>query len=184
MPRILIDSFCLSFMTALAALVFTSTAIALDDTDETFLSEMTRHSLALEQRILEEGRPLTDSERTMALQAKVQYPDRVRILTLDAVPLPEEALLRQKLEEYGVLKLIGRAKGAAKGYGIIVTTSGAQWRTVIAHELVHVGQYERLGGIAEVMRYHLPDLKANGYRRSELEDEAYRRAADIVGTSL
>lgn len=168
-------------ITIAAALTLNASVVKAGDPSEIFLQKMISHAIALETRILESGRPLTDSERLLARQAGVRHIDRVRILVLDAVPSPEDGDLRRYLSKLGILRLISMAKGTAKGYGIIVTPSGAHDRSVIAHELVHVGQYERLGGIAALMRDHLPDLVANGYRRSELEDEAYRRAAAIAG---
>ncbi len=84
------------------------------------------------------------------------------------------------LKGFGHLKRIRGASGAAKSYGIILTHYGEKRRTVIAHELMQVSQYERLGGIAALVRSHLPDFIANGYRRSILEDEAYSREDEIV----
>ena len=151
--------------------------------DDEFLREMIRYSEALEQRILAEGRPLTDAEKELARRANIQDVDRVRLLVLDSVPLPESEILRRHLEEIGFLELIPRARGTAKGYGIILTPAGLGRPRYLAHELVHVGQYERLGGIAPLMKRHLPELKAGGYRNSVLEEEAYRLAPGIVDSS-
>lgn len=148
--------------------------------EDEFLREMIRYSEALEHWILAEGRPLMDSERELAGRAGINDIDRVRVLVRESVPLPESEVLRRHLEEIGLLRLIRMARGTAKGYGIILTPAGLRHPTDLAHELIHVGQYERLGGIAPAMEYHLPDLKANGYRSSELEDEAYRLAPSIV----
>ena len=151
--------------------------------DDEFLREMIRYSEALEQRILAEGRPLTDAEKELARRADIQDVDRVRLLVLDSVPLPESRILRQRLAEIGLLRLIRSARGTAKGYGIILTPAGLGQPSSLAHELVHVGQYERLGGIAPLMKRHLPDLTASGYRSSVLEDEAYRLAPEIVNST-
>jgi hypothetical protein len=156
------------------------TSHAGDEVDKEFLRHMVDYSETLQRRILAEGRPLTEEERELARRAGIKDIDRVRILLLDAVPLPENEELRQRLAEIGFLQLIGQARGTAKGYGVILTQSGQRRRTDLAHELIHVAQYERLGGIAAAMAYHLPDLIANGYRRSTLEDEAFRLAPAIV----
>jgi len=167
---------------ALAALVLTAAAGAVpeEQVDDEFLREMIHYSEVLEQKILAEGRPLTDAEKELARRANIKDVDRVRVLVRDSVPLPESERLRQRLEEIGFLSLIRTALGTTKGYGIILTPAGFKRPTSLAHELIHVAQYERLGGIAAAMEYHLPNLKANGYRQSELEDEAFRLAPAIV----
>ncbi len=155
-----------------------------ENIDDEFLSKMIHYSETLERRILSEGRPLTEAEREIARRANVKNVNRVRVLILDAVPLPNDVALQQYLAEFGFLRLIRGARGTTKGYGVILTRSGARRPTDLAHELIHVGQYERCGGIAALMQYHLPDLKANGYRRSELEDEAYRLAPKIINSTV
>jgi hypothetical protein len=168
---------------AMTVWLLESTAYATEESNNPFLIEMIRYSQDLEQRILEQGRPLTVMESMLAEQADVRHPELVRVLVLPSVPEPKSAVLREKLQQLGILRLIARAKGSAKGYGIVLTTSGAKSPGVIAHELVHVGQYERFDGIEGLMRYHLPDLEANGYRDSELEGEAYRRALEIISNA-
>ena len=151
-----------------------------DDNVEVFTREMVAHALTLEARILEEGRPLDADELRLARAAGVAHPERVRILYLDEVPIPESPVAVEELRRMGVLQLMGLAAAAARGYGIIITPRGEGDRTVVAHELVHVAQYERFGGIDPMFRSYIPDLRANGYRRADLEDEAYARSAEIV----
>jgi hypothetical protein len=50
----------------------------------------------------------------------------------------------------------------------------AQDKTVLAHELVHVGQHDRLGRAAFLRRY-LVEMEVLGYARSPLELEAYAK---------
>lgn len=159
-------------------------AAARDISSEAFINAMIQHAKALEKRILFEGRPLTADELALARAANIKHPDRVRILVLPSIPVPQSAYLRAKLDELDLLQLIRLARGTTKGYGIIVTHSGSRRRKVIAHELVHVGQYEQLGGIAALMRHHLPDLISNGYRRSTIESEAYRLATQIASVMV
>jgi hypothetical protein len=160
--------------------MFVSDVSARETDNEAFINAMIQYAIALEKRVLIEGRPLTSTELDVARDANVQHPERVRILVLPRIPAPESLFLRYKLKEMGHLQLIDVARGTAKGYGIILTKSGIRRLSVIAHELVHVRQYERLGGIAALMRHHVPDLLANGYHHSALESEAYRRAAEIT----
>ena len=160
--------------------MFVSDVSARETDNDAFVNAMIQYAIALERRALIEGRPLTSTELDVARDAGVQHPERVRILVLPRIPAPESPFLRYKLNEMGHLQLIDVARGTAKGYGIILTKSGIRHVSVIAHELLHVRQYERFGGIAALMRHHVPDLLANGYHHSELESEAYRRAAEIT----
>ncbi len=180
MTRSEINSSLVLRASAVLVLITSTAAAAAEPVDDAFLNEMIRYSEALEQKILAEGRPLTVAEKELARRAQVKDVGRVRLLVRDSVPVPESETLRRHLDEIGILKLIRTARGTAKGYGVILTPAGLRRPTDLAHELIHVRQYERLGGIAALMKIHIPDLVASGYRRSELEDEAYRLAPTIV----
>ena len=157
-------------------------APALDDvdSDERFLQEMIQYAEAMEQQILRDGRPLNDDEIELAKMAGIKHPEKVRFLILDSVPLPESEYLQQELDKIGFLELLKRAGGTAKGYGVLLATKDAHKLDYLVHELVHVEQYERLGGIANAYRQHWPNLRENGYRKSALEDEAYSRTEEIM----
>ena len=49
---------------------------------------------AEEQRILREGVALTNAELDDARAAGVQYPDRMRVLRVESVPVPQQPELR------------------------------------------------------------------------------------------
>ena len=65
--------------------------------------------------------------------------------------------------------------GRTQGYAILLKPEFANSRRLISHELVHVAQYERLGGIAPYARQYLVEMLALGYSRAPLEQEAYAR---------
>jgi hypothetical protein len=52
----------------------------------------------------------------------------------------------------------------------------------VAHELAHVVQYERFGGIAPFLRAYFRECLDPGYPLGPLEQEAAREAARIVAT--
>ena len=166
--------------TALFAILVMFQAATADEVVDDFTRLLIEHAKRSEEQVLREGRRLDPVELEIALKAGVQHPQRVRILTLDAVPLPENPIVAEEFERMGVLRLIRQAAAAARGYGIILTPRALNRDDALAHELVHVAQFERFGGIGPMFRAHIPDLRAHGYRRSELEDEAYRRAAEIM----
>ncbi|WP_444464620.1 hypothetical protein [Rhodobacter capsulatus] len=83
------------------------------------------------------GRALDPREQEIARKVGVQHPERVRLLVVERIaPLADPDLA-------GLFSL-HRAWGLTTGYGITVTKAPVpDW--LLAHELVHVAQYERLG---------------------------------------
>ena len=55
---------------------------------------------------------------------------------------------------------------------------------MIAHELVHVAQYERLGGIEPFLRQYLRECLTVGYDESALENEARSIVAQFYPDAL
>jgi hypothetical protein len=58
------------------------------------------------------------------------------------------------------------------GYGFFVRKSRRQAPTLIAHELAHVAQYERLGGISAFLVRYLAEINEYGCNDAPLELEA------------
>jgi hypothetical protein len=52
---------------------------------------------------------------------------------------------------------------------------------IVVHELAHVAQYERLGGILSFLRKYLFECLTMGYVASPLELEAIAATAGICG---
>lgn len=127
-----------------------------------------------ERTILASGRELNEAEKAMALEMGVKNPERVRVKAISAIPLPGTFFLRM-----GWIAGFGRrgVAGLALSYGIYVRADYAQSRGLLAHELVHVGQYERLGGIRGFLRAYLWECARDGYLNSALEQEAITRSA-------
>jgi hypothetical protein len=59
-------------------------------------------------------------------------------------------------------------------YGIFVRSDCWGDRRLLVHELVHVAQYERLGGFRAFLRQYLQECITPGYPFGELEQEAKR----------
>ncbi|TKD15449.1 hypothetical protein FBT96_16930 [Rhodobacter capsulatus] len=92
---------------------------------------------ARDARALSEGRGLSPREQDIARRVGVRHPEKVRLLALAQIaPMTDPELAR--------LFRVERAWGLTTGYGITVTQAPVpDW--LLAHELVHVAQYERLG---------------------------------------
>lgn len=129
----------------------------------------------LEKRILREGVPLSPEETEDALALGVKHPERVRLLCLASVPTPKDRLL--KAAAAAVQFLTPATRGLALRYGIFVRADVWRERDLIAHELVHTEQYERLGGIEPFLRQYLGECLSIGYPAAPLEQEAIAATA-------
>lgn len=131
-------------------------------------------------RILQEGLPLSSREIADAKAAGVQKPAAIRVLPVTEIPAPQHPLLKAVMA--GIQFLIGAPRGLTLGYGIFVRSDCRQDRHVIAHELAHISQYERLGGIFPFLRKYLFECSTLGYRKAPLEIEANDIAQRISTT--
>lgn len=127
--------------------------------------------------IFKHGRSLGDDELKLAKQLGIERGEEIRIWSVDQVPSPGGVLLR------GLGRLSGTtthgAKGMAINHGIYLESAQAQRRSLLAHELAHVAQFERLGGSWAFLRDYLSQCLSDGYWSAPLEVEARERAAEV-----
>jgi hypothetical protein len=69
--------------------------------------------------------------------------------------------------------------GLTARYGIFIRADGWRDRGLIAHELAHTAQYERLGGLRPFLRQYLTECLTAGYHGAPLELEAIEAAAGV-----
>ena len=129
-----------------------------------------------ERRIVREGRPLTEQERRDARDVGVRIPEWVRVLPVPRVPLPGGRLGQAWVTWASGPGVVA---GMALGYGIYVDVSAVGSRHLLAHELAHVAQYERLGGVKPFMRRYLEECLWAGYHAADLELEAVELATRV-----
>lgn len=122
-----------------------------------------------ETRLFPRGRPLSAAETDLARRMGVQHPEQVRVLILTEFPVPSDPALARDARSFGYGS--PQEGGRTMGYLILVKPRYVDESWLLAHELVHVGQQERLGSAAFIRRYLL-ELRVLGYRRSPLELEA------------
>jgi uncharacterized protein DUF4157 len=133
-----------------------------------------------EKAILEGGYRLSAEYRKDAEAIGVRQLDDVRILAVKKIPMPSDPGLSQLAIETG---LILRAVGMTFGHGILLK-KGAVDRRLVAHELVHVMQYERFGGIEAFLKEYVKEVVFDpGYPLGPLEKEAERLADRAVKNS-
>jgi hypothetical protein len=129
-----------------------------------------------ERLVLQQGVALTDDQIADAQRIGVAFPERVRLLQVEHIPLPDHPRLRQAAHETGLLS--PDSAGLTLGYGILIRTPF--WaHDLLIHELVHVWQYERFGGLTPFLRQYLWECITLGYAQSFLEREARETTAKI-----
>jgi hypothetical protein len=130
-----------------------------------------------EGRILRDGVPLNSTQMRDAHAIGVLHPERVRVLHVSTVPLPGSWFA-------GVAQYFGGTSfrdtsGLSAQYGIFIRARFAADRQLLAHELTHTHQYQRMGGIRPFLRQYLHECLTVGYLDAEMEREA-RVAAQRV----
>jgi len=135
-----------------------------------------------ERHILRTGRPLTPEELgRAAARAGVTDPARIRVLTVNEVPLPGWRWLQTLAARLG---FDGRAtSGMALRYGIFLRSDCATDPALLLHECAHTAQYERIGSLAAFLREYLVQCLRDGYAASALEREAAAVAAEDAATA-
>ena len=130
-----------------------------------------------QERIMREGVPLTGSEMFDARKIGIKMPERVRLLQVEAIPFPTNPLLRAACQATSLVPAAPR--GLTAFYGLFIRSDYWRDRILIAHELAHTAQYERLGGIEPFLRRYISECTTVGYAKSPLEGEATRAASHL-----
>ena len=131
-----------------------------------------------ERRILAEGKPLEADVLGFAAELEIEDPEGVRVLEVNPIPAPVPQPLLKLAESWG-LPVFSPA-GMTLGRGIYILEGHSR---VLRHELVHVAQYQRLGGIGPFMKRYLLECLTNGYFEAPLEAEA-RELAEGIETEV
>jgi hypothetical protein len=131
-----------------------------------------------ERRILTKGVALTAAQRADARAMGVAHPERVRLLEVVAISRPAHPVLRAAAESAHIINPFTR--GLTLRYGIYLRADESSDRQLIAHELVHTGQYERMGGFLPFLRLYIYECLTVGYEASQMEQEAIQRAAALL----
>lgn len=119
--------------------------------------------------ILATGAPPTPHELELAHSVGVQHPERMRIKTVPAVPLPENPELRTAALQAGLMG--PSTHGLTLGYGIYLV-GGVIDDRLVRHECRHVYQYERAGSIPAFLAKYVPDVLELGYWNAPDEVDA------------
>jgi len=132
---------------------------------------------AQEGLILRIGVPLTPSQTADAVKIGVAHPERVRLLSVSGVPIPDHAILRAAAEATQLISPL--TGGLTLRYGIFIRADCWGNRQLVFHELVHTLQYERLGGIRQFLQQYLYECITIGYPAAPMEQEAVTTTAKL-----
>jgi hypothetical protein len=130
-----------------------------------------------EQLILKKGVGLTEAQMADARSIGVAAPERVRLMKVEGIPLPDHPGLCAAAQESGLLS--PDTAGLTLRYGIFVRAPFWETRDLVVHELVHVRQYEQLGGLEPFLRKYFWECITLGYAQAPMEHEAQAMAEEI-----
>ena len=123
-----------------------------------------------EKKIQRDGITLSEHEFPDACSVGVREPQRIRLLRVQTIPRPSQPQLRAACDAIDFLTATTR--GLTLGHGIFIRSDCWRERLLVVHELAHVAQYERLGGILPFLRRYLFECLTMGYPTAPLEQEA------------
>jgi hypothetical protein len=136
----------------------------------------------VEKFVLRHGSPLPKRQVADARQVGVKDISRVRVLAVDRMPLPEEPELAEATCRTQIITNSCRA--IAIGHAIVIRANAWGDRELFVHQLVHVAQCERSGGLKQWVREYLVDrVNCPKFSIGSLEREARETAREICAAS-
>lgn len=133
---------------------------------------------AQEDYVFAHGTPLSPQHMADASLAGVQDCERIRMLVVDRIPLPEGGELAGAARRVQIITEDTRCVGF--GHAIIIRAEAWGDRELLLHNLVHIAQCERSGGLEQWVRQYLVDRQNSAtFSVGSLEDEARRIAHEI-----
>ena len=131
-----------------------------------------------EEFVLKHGHPLGPTHAWDAHLAGVQDCARIRVLVVDRIPLPENPKLAEASRRLRIITEDTRCVGI--GHALIVRGDAWNDRELILHNLVHIAQCERAGGLEQWCRLYLDNrITCTNFTAGSLEEEARRVAREI-----
>jgi hypothetical protein len=135
-----------------------------------------------EDVVLARGNPLGARHAADARLAGVKACDSVRVLVVDRIPVPEDPALAEAARRMGIITKDTRCVGF--GHVLIIRADAWNDRELILHNLVHIAQCERTGGLEKWVRCYLTDRTGcPNFTIGSLEEEARRLAREICSAT-
>ena len=131
-----------------------------------------------EEYVLRHGIPLSPQHLADARRAGVRDCERIRVLIVDRIPLPETGALAEAARRTHIISADTRCVGF--GHALMIRAEAWGDRELLVHNLVHVAQCERSGSLEQWIRDYLIDRKTSAaFTLGTLEEEARRIAREI-----
>jgi hypothetical protein len=131
-----------------------------------------------EEYVLAHGTPLSPQQMADARRAGVQDCERIRMLVVDRIPLPESGELAEAARRTHIITEDTRCVGF--GHAVMIRAEAWGDRELLVHNLVHVAQCERSGGLEQWVPQYLFDRHTSAsFTLGALEEEARRLAREI-----
>jgi hypothetical protein len=148
------------------------------ETFEQLLPVAYQWAKAQEEFVLAHGTPLSPQHMADARLAGVRDIERVRVMVVDRIPLPEDGELAEAARHTRIITEDTRCVGF--GHAVIIRAEAWGDRELLLHNLVHVAQCERSGGLEQWIRHYLLDRQTSAsFTLGTLEEEARRMAREI-----
>jgi hypothetical protein len=133
---------------------------------------------ATEVFVLTHGVPLSPRQMADARRAGVHDCSKIRMLVVDRIPLPENLELAEAARHVRILTEETRCIGF--GYALIIRADAWGDRELLVHNLVHIAQCERSGGLEPWVRRYLSNRRTSvQFSLGALEEEARSLAREI-----
>ena len=156
-------------------------AVVDQETFEKLLSLAFRWAKAQEEFVLQHGSHLSARHMADAVLAGVKEPGRIRLMVVDRIPLPDDANLAEVSKRIGIVTDDTRCMGF--GHALLIRVDAWNDRELILHNLVHIAQCERAGGLEQWCHEYLGDrTSCPKFTVGPLEEEARRFAREICAT--
>lgn len=136
-----------------------------------------------EQFVLARGASLNPRHMADARLTGVRDCERVRVLVVDRIPLPESGELAEAARRTRIITEDTRCVGF--GHALMIRADAWGDRELLLHNLVHVAQCERSGGLEQWIQQYLGDRHScASFTIGSLEEEARGLAREILGSPV
>lgn len=125
---------------------------------------------AQSENALRVGLPLTEPFLLVAQRVGVANPERIRILDVPRLPMPDDPELKQAALATGLLS--PNMVGLTLGHAVLVCSGYGQDIRLLSHEFRHVYQYEQADSIAAFLPAYLQQIVSVGYNNAPFELDA------------
>lgn len=128
-----------------------------------------RYVADLQNQAKDKGRPLTNLEKTWALESGVQSPDLIRLIEVDWIEKPRERPLAQLLEVVGLLDSLTLGLTLDN---LVLIKKGYYSERLLRHEFRHVHQWGQYPSKRSYIEEYLKQISTFGYQAAPFEVDA------------